>query len=414
MAESSPDEDRGKNGAVAKELDPKLKKNILRRSFSILGHLFHRTSREDFERKLQSLSKEEATVHTRMKRRSQTWRKLAQGVIVYSVIMELLILGLAVISTRAPELSWQMRAIRVLPVFVFPVLAILLYTLSAKYYRMRERKDQKTLDRLREERQAKINELKERTNYYLTQQLIQKYDSDPTAKEAAARVLAAKLGAESGLKLASESSQADAVNAALAEAVTMAAGEEAESSGLRRRSSRQRASNSTNQHATSSQGTRYDSWPQSDQSAGKSGGGGWVARLAAMLVGEDPNQCYALICRNCQAHNGLSRKEEFPFITYYCPHCNFLNGPQQLPESEGGNDSKELVVHERILQPAENGLNFPKAREQSFATVDGCSQFCIQEVGPEVSTIVCKLKLSSTGLSNWRLCVVVYPWVAAS
>jgi hypothetical protein len=32
--------------------------------------------------------------------------------------------------------------------------------------------------------------------------------------------------------------------------------------------------------------------------------GGWVARLAAMLVGEDPTQCYALICKKCHAHNG--------------------------------------------------------------------------------------------------------------
>jgi hypothetical protein len=36
-----------------------------------------------------------------------------------------------------------------------------------------ERKDQKTLEKLRAERKAKIDELKERTNYYLTQQLIQ-------------------------------------------------------------------------------------------------------------------------------------------------------------------------------------------------------------------------------------------------
>lgn len=36
-----------------------------------------------------------------------------------------------------------------------------------------ERKDQKTLEKLRAERQAKIDELKEKTNYYTTQQLIQ-------------------------------------------------------------------------------------------------------------------------------------------------------------------------------------------------------------------------------------------------
>ena len=36
-----------------------------------------------------------------------------------------------------------------------------------------ERKDQKTLEKLRAERQAKIEELKEKTNYYIPQQLIQ-------------------------------------------------------------------------------------------------------------------------------------------------------------------------------------------------------------------------------------------------
>jgi predicted aconitase len=34
-------------------------------------------------------------------------------------------------------------------------------------------RDQHTLEKLRAERQAKIDELKERTNYYTTQQLIQ-------------------------------------------------------------------------------------------------------------------------------------------------------------------------------------------------------------------------------------------------
>ena len=32
--------------------------------------------------------------------------------------------------------------------------------------------------------------------------------------------------------------------------------------------------------------------------------GGWIARLAALLVGEDPTQSYALICGNCHMHNG--------------------------------------------------------------------------------------------------------------
>lgn len=32
--------------------------------------------------------------------------------------------------------------------------------------------------------------------------------------------------------------------------------------------------------------------------------GGWLSRIAAMLVGEDPTQSYALICGSCHMHNG--------------------------------------------------------------------------------------------------------------
>lgn len=30
--------------------------------------------------------------------------------------------------------------------------------------------------------------------------------------------------------------------------------------------------------------------------------------------------------------SGLARKEDFPFVTYYCPHCNALNQPKQHRE----------------------------------------------------------------------------------
>ena len=40
------------------------------------------------------------------------------------------------------------------------------------------------------------------------------------------------------------------------------------------------------------------------EGGGKASEEGWIARLAAMLVGEDPTQCYALICRSCHTHNG--------------------------------------------------------------------------------------------------------------
>lgn len=382
MAESNIEGDLHKNQSSTPMMEAEHipRKSVIRRiwnSFSILGHLFYKTSKEDFEKRLQHLSKEEAAAHTRLKRRAQTWRKLARGAIIYSIIIELLILGIAVIATRAPELSWQMRALRVLPAFLFPALASLMYSSCASYYRMRERKDQKTLDRLRNERQAKIDELKERTNYYLTQQLIHKYDSDPAAKEAAARVLASKLGADAGLKLSMDPFSGDESKLPSVEAKSQDS-ETVDSTGLRRRTKHQNTTSISQgqfsdgqviTEATTGTGSigPWEHGMGSEQRSGKAGSGGWVGRLAAMLVGEDPTQCYALICWNCHMHNGLARKEDYQYITYFCPHCHSLNGSRQLGERGEGSSSLEgspsdvAFEHPKHTVLLRNAPNTPRA-----------------------------------------------------
>ncbi|XP_028554504.1 uncharacterized protein At2g24330 [Dendrobium catenatum] len=215
-----------------------------------------------------------------------------------------------------------------------------------------QQKDQKALERLRAERKAKIDELKERTNYYTTQQLIQKYDLDPAAKAAAATVLASKLGADSGLKvfLGDDSTVASSMSTGKSNDMEIV-----QSKGLRNRKPSHTRSHSTGtvQQFVDDPSIRYnteehDAALQNQEFVEHYKGpnpneGGWLARIAALLVGEDPSQCYALICGNCHMHNGLARKEDFPYITYYCPHCNALNGSHQAEEnaldSSSGNET---------------------------------------------------------------------------
>jgi endoplasmic reticulum junction formation protein lunapark len=213
-----------------------------------------------------------------------------------------------------------------------------------------ERKDQKTLEKLRAERKAKIDELKERTNYYLTQQLIQvrgqvdfssckssrvpgikldhasfltntnsdemhpymqKYDLDPAAKAAAASVLASKLGEETGLKV--HVGEEQKVDAAVVRSNDV---EISSSDGLRnrkqpnaRRTAGTVAAHSLAQGTESSSSAGQETAPppivvEHHQGSG-AGDGGWIAKVAALLVGEDPSQSYALICGNCHMHNGM-------------------------------------------------------------------------------------------------------------
>ncbi|CAL9203993.1 unnamed protein product [Musa hybrid cultivar] len=300
---------------------------------------------EDYEKRLQHLSKEEAAVHARMKRRAQSSRRMIRNVIVFSVILEVVAVVYAIMTTRSADLNWQIRAIRVLPMFVLPGLSSVIYSTLVSFIRMFDRKDQKTLDKLRAERKAKIDELKERTNFYNTQQLIQKYDLDPAAKAAAATILASKLGADSGLTVY----VGDEPNPC-APLVKSSDAKHVQTTGLRnRKQSHARSSSTVISQSVSETPNEFGVGAQEIPSLAQkavehykgsgSNGGGWIARIASLLVGEDPSQCYALICGNCHMHNGLARKEDFPHITYYCPHCHALNTSRQSGEHDSGSRS---------------------------------------------------------------------------
>lgn len=217
---------------------------------------------------------------------------------------------------------------------------------------------------------------------------MQRYDPDPAAKAAAATVLASKLGADSGLKVyLGDESQFNAPTGKSNDV------EAAQSSGLRNRKQVHTKSSSagstpvhdSNEGSPRSEGTQGPQSSEHNQlvvshhypQGPATIDGGWIARIAALLVGEDPTQSYALICGNCHMHNGeshlyffllyrctpafivepnqelfcnsahkmekenlcfcllctgLARKEEFPYITYYCPHCHALNKPKQSEE----------------------------------------------------------------------------------
>lgn len=147
--------------------------------------------------------------------------------------------------------------------------------------------------------------------------LMQRYDPDPAAKAAAATVLASKLGADSGLKVVlGDESQVDP---AWGKSNDM---EVNQSRGLRNRrhpNTRPHSSASTSTHhsddesrhsgaserllGTSEQNQQMDLTHYSPQGYAAPDGS-WISRIAALLVGEDPTQSFAIICENCHMHNG--------------------------------------------------------------------------------------------------------------
>uniref|UniRef100_A0A8D0GKJ7 Endoplasmic reticulum junction formation protein lunapark n=1 Tax=Sphenodon punctatus TaxID=8508 RepID=A0A8D0GKJ7_SPHPU len=52
---------------------------------------------------------------------------------------------------------------------------------------------------------------------------------------------------------------------------------------------------------------------------------GALDRIVEYLVGDGPQNRYALICQQCFSHNGMALKEEFEYVAFRCAYCFFLN-----------------------------------------------------------------------------------------
>ncbi|KAL1531290.1 hypothetical protein AAHA92_33983 [Salvia divinorum] len=324
--------------------DAEIKTKTVKKRKGVLSRLWgaiFRLHGDDFEKRLQYISKEEAAILSRITRRSNSWRRMTRHLILFSLLLEAMSLGYAIMTTRAFDLDWKMRALRVFPVFLLPALSYITYFTLRSFTRMFDHKDNKTLEKLRAERQAKLDELKEKTNYYTTQQLIQRYDTDPAAKAAAATVLASKLGADSGLKLYMEDDSKQNVSTEKSNDM-----EVARTSGLRSRKPSPTYTSTKNAithhsgeeiscHGSTTMSQQHQMVVEHHTQTGLTNDGGWIAQFAALLVGENPAQSYALICGNCHMHNGLARKEEYPYVTYYCPHCHALNQPKHFEHVSG-------------------------------------------------------------------------------
>lgn len=56
----------------------------------------------------------------------------------FSFNFQVIAVGYAIVTTRATDLNWKMRAFRVLPMFLLPAVASLAYSAFISYTRMRK------------------------------------------------------------------------------------------------------------------------------------------------------------------------------------------------------------------------------------------------------------------------------------
>jgi len=85
---------------------------------------------------------------------------------------------------------------------------------------------------------------------------------------------------------------------------------------------------------------------------------GYLDKFVEFLVGDGPANRYALICRQCESHNGMALREEFEYIAFRCCYCYYWNPAR-----------KQRPVAPRLTPAAERPLPATNSSDSSGSDV---------------------------------------------
>ena len=76
-----------------------------------------------------------------------------------------------------------------------------------------------------------------------------------------------------------------------------------------------------------------------------------LIQVVEYLVGDGPNNRYALVCQECHSHNGMALRDEFEYISFRCAYCFQFNParkkkPTLMPSLQDNPDAGAAVVKE--------------------------------------------------------------------
>ncbi|GAA5966112.1 hypothetical protein JCM3765_002610 [Sporobolomyces pararoseus] len=248
------------------------------------------------------------------------------------------------------------------------------------FYHRREAKEEMIIKSLLKKKQDKVEEIKKKTGYYSTRDLLEKYD-EALRKNADAR------GSAPGTPVKQVGKQDGNLPSSVSTPARLAASASGPSTpqATHARSATTNSPVSLNSVPFPPSPQQQQGLPQSPaqfpgppqlQQASLPQSRSVMDKLADALLGVSPeeanpyNHKYALICQKCFAHNGLVPKDEFDFVQYRCPHCGHFNPRRKDPLLPGGSSSSEGPAHpHRRVQ----SLHAPSPLQRSFERFDSPS-----------------------------------------
>ncbi|KAF1558986.1 Endoplasmic reticulum junction formation protein lunapark, partial [Eudyptula minor] len=325
---------------------------------------------------LEKIDKEIQTLEE-FREKNQRLQKLWVGrLLLYSSLLYL-ITCLVVYLWCLPD-EWTARLIMTLPFFAFPLIIWFIRTLLIFFFSKRTERNNDALEDLKSQKKKILEEVMEKETYKTAKLILERFDPESSAKEAELPSAGTSATPRPGQEIRQRTTAQR--NASTPPPVTPKQGSPKSlvpaSPNLQRDTSALRGP----PERTVVPSLQSNVLPRRPGSPATSVPGmglhppgpplarpilprerGVVDRVIEYLVGDGPQNRYALICQQCFSHNGMALKEEFEYIAFRCAYCFFLNParktrPQapRLPDfSFEKKQSTELRSETEPLEPRE-------------------------------------------------------------
>ncbi|XP_051169668.1 endoplasmic reticulum junction formation protein lunapark-A [Leptopilina boulardi] len=265
----------------------------------------------------------------------QRHKKIVGTLVAYSVILYI-IAALTCYFYFFPTSPYD-QLIYVTPLLIFPILIIFVKKLVSWYYKRKLRRNEEKLSSMQQDKKKILDEVTETETYRKAKEILLKFAPD--------QLRMSPLSPQSNYSITSSSAETPRrTNTPITSGLVPSGASE-----LRRRALTSNAAqagrlsnvgpfNATLNSPLLSPLASSSYQPVRTNNAPTTGPTGtplprpilpqqrsYLDKLVEYLVGDGPSNRYALICRQCESHNGMALKEEFEYFGFKCCYCNFWN-----------------------------------------------------------------------------------------
>ncbi|KAI9062108.1 hypothetical protein FKP32DRAFT_1574704 [Trametes sanguinea] len=316
---------------------------------------FKKSKPEDYEQELARLARDIQKRQTHLSEIRLRERRATLLFSVYAILSWIIYTSmwykdfLPTLTTHSRNSQFE-RTVEAVPVFAGPIVILFIRRIVQIWYTRKGDAEEKALVKLRKQQRDKIEEVKQKTNYYSMRNLIERYEGGPAQSPTSPQT---PVGLRQRIPPQVPQSVPQTPQRNLQVAPPQTPATRTMSPGL--------------QQQLSPSPQRPLPPPRKQ----------WYDKLADAILGDDDSTVsgaasrYALICQKCFAHNGLVKESMWEDAQYVCPKCGYFNpSARALRQLKQGKKSQSPDTRpptgEQQVQRQESSAT-PQASKGQFA-----------------------------------------------